>query len=924
MIEVLLVLGVLGLVLVYLILPWINFGKIQTLNREIARLKWDIAELQTRSKRPVDVGAAQSQAEGITKEAEGADHVKTAPVQQPVPVTSSDAAMAPTSASASTGDGFGLDKTGEKPPSLHSGMPASNHAEEGIERSKDAERSKESERSKGFEYQFGGRTSVWLGAVALALAGFFLVKYSIEIGLLSPTVRVTMGIIFGLGLLYGGNRIRTQPDFANGTRIAQGMSGAGIAVLYASFYAATSLYDLIPPFAALTGMAVTTAIAVALSVWHGRPIALLGLMGGFLTPALIRSPHPQASILFIYLFLVLAGLMAVIRFRDWWLMGIAAVFGAFSWVPLWLYSGHFQSGDTLWLGLFLLAAAGTVFVASKERYEKDCAGTADLFTVSSALNHLALCGAIVLMGITAAHGGFSTMDWCLFGLLAVGGIALAHSNQQLYCLLPWTSTAVNCVMLGVWQYNNVQEFALVLGVFAALHTGGAFFLQSRSRDPLIWAGLTGAAGLGYYLLGYFKIHFNPLYTDTPFLWGILALVCAATGVYMLVQLVDRVPGDYARKQHILAVYASMVAAFVSIGLTIELKREFLSVAVAAEVLAVAWINTRVNIKALRWIGALIACGFGFLLIPQLLLIMQLTAYSLMEAKLYLQEGIPIVNWPVFQLGLPALFLMTGGYFLRREKDDGLVYTLEAAAIGLLGLMGYYLTRHVFHMNENVLFVRPGFVERGIITNVFFLYGLACLWAGNRFKRRSFVLGGLVLSGIAIFRIVYFDLILHNPLWSAQNVGALPVLNGLLLPYGFPILWVWIGMEKLLQLKIEWKKYGYGFMLLLAFILVSMDVRQFFHGTRLDLLATGNAEIYSYSAAWLIFGIGLLFLGTLRNDVMVRVASLPIVLLTVGKVFLYDASNLAGLWRVFSFFCLGLCLLSISWFYSRFVFRVKRG
>ncbi len=113
------------------------------------------------------------------------------------------------------------------------------------------------------------------------------------------------------------------------------------------------------------------------------------------------------------------------------------------------------------------------------------------------------------------------------------------------------------------------------------------------------------------------------------------------------------------------------------------------------------------------------------------------------------------------------------------------------------------------------------------------------------------------------------------------------------------------------------------MLLLTFVLVSLDVRQFFHGTRLDMIAIGSAEIYTYSAAWLFFGIGLLFLGTLRHNDLIRVASLPVILLTVAKVFLYDASALTGLWRVLSFFCLGLCLLSVSWFYSRFVFNVNR-
>lgn len=132
------------------------------------------------------------------------------------------------------------------------------------------------------------------------------------------------------------------------------------------------------------------------------------------------------------------------------------------------------------------------------------------------------------------------------------------------------------------------------------------------------------------------------------------------------------------------------------------------------------------------------------------------------------------------------------------------------------------------------------------------------------------------------------------------------------------------MKELSQFrKPEWNKYGYGFMLLLAFVFLSLEVRQFFYGSRLYMIATGSADIYTYSAVGLLFGIGLLFLGTLRHNLMIRVASQPIILLTVAKVFLSDASVLTGLWRVCSFFCLGICLLSISWFYSRFVFNVNR-
>src|SRR3954453_10276631 len=47
----------------------------------------------------------------------------------------------------------------------------------------------------GFEETLGTRWTVWVGGVALALGGVFLVRYSIEQGLLGPGARVAAGAL---------------------------------------------------------------------------------------------------------------------------------------------------------------------------------------------------------------------------------------------------------------------------------------------------------------------------------------------------------------------------------------------------------------------------------------------------------------------------------------------------------------------------------------------------------------------------------------------------------------------------------------------------------------------------------------------------------------------------------------------------------
>jgi uncharacterized membrane protein len=771
-----------------------------------------------------------------------------------------------------------------------------------------------------FEQQFGVRLPVWFGGAALILAGFFLVKFSIEQGWLNPTVRVILGVAFGLSMLASGGWVRRN-DLANAAQIGQSLTGAGIAVLYGSLYAATTLYELVPAFLGFGAMAALTMAALVLSLRHGPPIALLGLLGGFLTPALVKSGNPSAPVLFIYLYFVLAGLLVLIRREHWWLLSLPSVAGTFGWVLLWLFGGYFTPGDTIWLGLFLLAVSATVVAASRREFEEERAegaGLFHLFKAASVLNILTMGGAALIMGAIGWENGFAGPEWILFGLLSAGGLGLACFDQRLYGAVPWLTMAVNAVMLAGWDNPPPQRFAMIAASFGALFALSGYALQFRSPRPMLWAALFSAASLGYFLIAYFRLHETPLLEEATAFWGILALALAGLSTFAAARVLKKSPGEQA----LLAVFSGTATAFIALGLAMELRRDFLSVAISAEMLALAWIGVWLEIKALRYLAALLACVFAFLVSPQILLIVELTAYSLFETELDLQETIPLIASPVFQLGLPAAFFGGTAYLLRFRKDDGLIRILEVSAIALFGLMGYYLMRRAFHVDENVLFAKASFIERGVVTNAIFVYGLACLWFGRRFARAAISASGVALAGVALFRIVFFDLLAYNPVWTAgQNVGALPIANALLLTFGLPILLTWRLAQEAAQLAYARLTRGAGAaMLVLAFALATFEVRQLFHGADLSAPETPKLEVYAYSLAWLLFSLALLFIGTLRRGAAIRIASLAVMILTAGKVFLYDASQLTGLTRVVSFLGLGLSLLGISWFYSRFVFR----
>jgi len=68
----------------------------------------------------------------------------------------------------------------------------------------------------------------------------------------------------------------------------------------------------------------------------------------------------------------------------------------------------------------------------------------------------------------------------------------------------------------------------------------------------------------------------------------------------------------------------------------------------------------------------------------------------------------------------------------------------------------------------------------------------------------------------------------------------------------------------------------------------------YHGPVLTRGPTTGAEQYSYSIAWLIFGVVLLGIGILLSSQRARLASAAVIALTIAKAFLIDMSTLSGI------------------------------
>ena len=183
--------------------------------------------------------------------------------------------------------------------------------------------------------------------------------------------------------------------------------------------------------------------------------------------------------------------------------------------------------------------------------------------------------------------------------------------------------------------------------------------------------------------------------------------------------------------------------------------------------------------------------------------------------------------------------------------------------------------------------------------------------------------GRCVFGAGLATLLVGNALILNPLWIREAVGNTPVFNGLWYLYGPTILILALLARKARRQEPPVPAKLAGFMAVgLSFMLLSMLVRHGFSGDGFALITSNlePAERYAYSLAWVLFGGTLLVAGVFTRLDTLRYGSLAVLLLAVGKVFLIDTANLENLYRVFSFFGLGVTLVGLGYLYQRLVFR----
>lgn len=216
-----------------------------------------------------------------------------------------------------------------------------------------------------WEQFMGVKLFAWIGGLALFLAVVFFVKYSFEHNLVPPELRVASGFLAGVGLLVGGVVLKRK-DYAV---TAQTLISTGVLILYASSFAAHGFYHfaffgVIPTFLLMT---LITATAFVLAVrLDAMVVAVLGMLGGFLTPVLLSTGVDSPLGLFSYIALLNVGLLAVALNRRWhFLVALSALgtgFMQIGWTAEFFRSELYYEGNKVLITMTVLLGFGLLYL----------------------------------------------------------------------------------------------------------------------------------------------------------------------------------------------------------------------------------------------------------------------------------------------------------------------------------------------------------------------------------------------------------------------------------------------------------------------------------------------------------------------------------------------------------------------------------
>jgi len=353
-----------------------------------------------------------------------------------------------------------------------------------------------------WEQFMGVKLFAWIGGFALFLGLVFFLKYAFENKLISPELQVALEYLVGAGLLIGGVWLQRKNYAVTG----QTLCATAVVALYAITFAAHGYYHLLGVLPAFAVMVLVTATAFLLAVrLDAQVVAILGLLGGFLTPIMLSTGKDNPLGLFSYLALLDVGLIAVVNRKRWnyqlVLAAAGTVFMQFAWAE------KFFTVDKTHTAIAVFLTFELLFLIAFYLCDRD-----DVYINAAAIGVALVPLVFALMLLNFRELG--EKPWIIFSFILaadLGALVLVLLRCRLATVHLAAGGAVFCV-LAIWTGKFLTPALLnwALGfyfLFAVLHAVFPVVLQKirPGATPVWWGQLFPPIALLLVLLPVLKL-----------------------------------------------------------------------------------------------------------------------------------------------------------------------------------------------------------------------------------------------------------------------------------------------------------------------------------------------------------------------------------------------------------------------------------
>ena len=756
--------------------------------------------------------------------------------------------------------------------------------------------------SSTFWHHLQKQWMVWLGGGCVALAGIFLAKYSIEQGLLGPTARVISGVLTGLGLHIAALWLRAKqgdhPSFA-------ALAGGGSITLFAAFLAALHFYQMFSPMTVFVCLAIVALLTLWMALLHGPVLAAIGMIGAYSVPLLVSTGSGNVVAAMLYALVISASVLWLLRYvyRPWLWWGLIA--GGLLWWAISLTGDQADGWRGWYLALFaygLLAVVPSNWLLMLKvegrlwPFESSAEKVKD-----NALLPFSLVLVLAANTISIFHMGWQGqwLNWSVLPAL----LLWVCGYQSRLSVLAWLAFLGQWLAIALTQLGE-QQGQIVIEALAAEHQSAFFFYSAlttflfgffalrnldRSSAHNWWAALLTMAPVLSLLLCYC------LAADYSSVWQWALIAVCLGAVYLWLGAMASAKA-WRKELQIWLLLAGHLAY--SLAAAWVFSEASLTLAIAAQIISIAWIIKRFEVPELSWLLKAVA----ILVVVRLTLNPWLVDYPVDS------------HWSLWTYGGATLCCILGTRFL--QAYPALARWTEAAALHLFVLTVWSESRYWLHDGDTF---SAYFEFSEAVLNSLLFSGLALVYhykakiSENLSAWYQFY-GRLQLSFALINYAVILLALLTSNAWAWTAVSSRPVLNLGLLALGAPVIMAWLVAK---YYEAAFRHLALRLMGLAAFLFVTFEIRHLWQGS-LNLnggIKTG--EMYTYSVVWLLCAVTALLAGSWRYGTQVYRAGMALLALVIVKIFLVDLSDLEGLWRVASFMGLGLALLGVAFLHQKF-------